>query len=444
MAQYRAIFQNAYFKGLATAAVLTAGLAVGQAQAGTTDENLEVDELTNATGQIEITGTTTDKGTDNKWGALTVSGAATTAIGQDLKISAGAKGSNYITTDDSGDAVVTGKVLTIEVASEKVTANGLTVKGTAKSGAAAVFTTANIKAGTLDVNEATSTKSGSFAANTINIGTATGNQKSAPVTPKAYVNLGDKSALGTALKNDKLLSEMTTINLNKDGKIVALSGTSSANLATSINAAVLNINGGSLVLEASDAGSGTDLQLALANGSMSDGSIAIASGSSLTIGFTEHLIKKTANDTVGLEKKFDINSGTIDAKGNITVTGKGTLFVNDGVTLTGGKPSEEATFSFSGDGTKNPTLKTSTTQLDKIDDVTKVHLKYATLELTDSEQITLGATNPSLTLAGADGLNQIHADTEITVKANNVLIDGAITPNSIVNVQAENLGTVKK
>ncbi len=33
MAQYRAIFQNAYFKGLATAAVVTMGLAVGQAHA---------------------------------------------------------------------------------------------------------------------------------------------------------------------------------------------------------------------------------------------------------------------------------------------------------------------------------------------------------------------------------------------------------------------------
>ena len=33
MAQYRAIFQNAYFKGLATAAVVTMGLAAGQAQA---------------------------------------------------------------------------------------------------------------------------------------------------------------------------------------------------------------------------------------------------------------------------------------------------------------------------------------------------------------------------------------------------------------------------
>ena len=36
MAQYRAIFKNAYFKGMATALVLTAGLAAGQAQAADT------------------------------------------------------------------------------------------------------------------------------------------------------------------------------------------------------------------------------------------------------------------------------------------------------------------------------------------------------------------------------------------------------------------------
>ena len=38
MAQYRAIFKNAYFKGMATALVLTAGLAAGQAQAANAQE----------------------------------------------------------------------------------------------------------------------------------------------------------------------------------------------------------------------------------------------------------------------------------------------------------------------------------------------------------------------------------------------------------------------
>ena len=51
MAQYRAIFQNAYFKGLATAAVVTMGLAVGQAQA----------DITNATGWQGLSGAQTEK-----------------------------------------------------------------------------------------------------------------------------------------------------------------------------------------------------------------------------------------------------------------------------------------------------------------------------------------------------------------------------------------------
>ena len=439
MAQYRAIFQNAYFKGLATAVVVTMGLAAGQAQAAASDKNLDADELSSATGEIIITGENNDKGTENKWGALNISGAANTEIGYDLKITGSAKGDNYITSDDTGNAVVTGKVLTIEVASDKVKDNGLTVKGTAQSGATAVFTTANIKAGTLDINAKDSTQSGSFAANTINIGTASSsNQKATAVTTNAYVNLGDKATLGTALANNKLLSEMTTINLNKDGKIVALSG-GAANLVNKINAAVFNVNGGSILIDATDSGSGSTSSIELASGTMTDGTLSITSGSSLAIAFTEHTIKKDANDTVGLEKKFDINSGTIDAKGNITVTGAGSVSVKDGVVLTGGKTGEEATFSFSGDGTNDPTLKTSTTQLDKIDDVTKVHLKNATLELTDDGQITLGATNPSITLANSAALNKIYADTALTIKAKDVLVDGAVDQGSVLTLNAENL-----
>ena len=60
MAQYRAIFKNAYFKGLATAALVTAGLAVGAAQAATvylpTGNNHTITK-DNASDDIIITGT---------------------------------------------------------------------------------------------------------------------------------------------------------------------------------------------------------------------------------------------------------------------------------------------------------------------------------------------------------------------------------------------------
>ena len=51
MAQYRAIFKRAYIKGLASAVLLTAGLAVGQAQAtGLTDANVATDNKLATTG----------------------------------------------------------------------------------------------------------------------------------------------------------------------------------------------------------------------------------------------------------------------------------------------------------------------------------------------------------------------------------------------------------
>ena len=59
MAQYRAIFQNAYFKGLATAAVVTMGLAVGQAQAAGAVNSKDTWEALNGqdlTGTLSVTG----------------------------------------------------------------------------------------------------------------------------------------------------------------------------------------------------------------------------------------------------------------------------------------------------------------------------------------------------------------------------------------------------
>ena len=54
LAQYRAIFKNAYFKGIASAVLLTAGLAAGQAQA---TDYTTVDQLINATDDpLEIDG----------------------------------------------------------------------------------------------------------------------------------------------------------------------------------------------------------------------------------------------------------------------------------------------------------------------------------------------------------------------------------------------------
>lgn len=283
-----------------------------------------------------------------------------------------------------------------------------------------------LKAGTLKL-ALDKAKVGKLEAKTLEIG-----QENAS-GDTAVLDLDDKAVVGKTIS--ATASENTKITLN-DGALIKTASGSGLD-GTNILAGNLTINGGEI--KAAGDGKGTNvakLNITLVDGSMNGGKITTASGDSLSIAFTDEVVK---NSGKAVDKVFSLSSGEIVAKGDITVTGKGTLFVNDGVTLTGGKPSEEATFSFSGDGTKNPTLKTSTTQLDKIDNVTKVHLKNATLELTDDNQIILGTTTPSIKLDGSAALNQIHAETDVTIKAKDVLVNGAITPKQVVHVQAENL-----
>ena len=90
MAQYRAIFNNAYFKGLATAAIVTAAMAAGQAQADTT---LTLGASKDAALKIEVT-----SGTSNATADATNKFASTISV------------SNGAILNLSGDVVAAGKV----------------------------------------------------------------------------------------------------------------------------------------------------------------------------------------------------------------------------------------------------------------------------------------------------------------------------------------------
>ena len=95
MAQYRAIFQNAYFKGLAAAAVVTMGLAAGQAQAADITQMSDLATAGNATisGTTSAVNLTTAAGA-NQWLA-------------DLVISNGQNGTPHtLKAGADGDSVV--------------------------------------------------------------------------------------------------------------------------------------------------------------------------------------------------------------------------------------------------------------------------------------------------------------------------------------------------
>ena len=82
MAQYRAIFKHAYIKGLASAVILTAGLAAGASQAADT-EGLNWGTANDTTNDITISGTATvgDKSSDYYAHDITITGFGNFTIG---------------------------------------------------------------------------------------------------------------------------------------------------------------------------------------------------------------------------------------------------------------------------------------------------------------------------------------------------------------------------
>ena len=129
MAQYRAIFQNAYFKGLATAAVVTMGLAAGQAQAAA--QNAFTGATTPTSGDtVFIDGTASGESTNTKFDAITITEDKN--LGNlNIEISKGAIAENKVETGSKAAATLTIKNLTIKGADENV---GLSLVGVASSG----------------------------------------------------------------------------------------------------------------------------------------------------------------------------------------------------------------------------------------------------------------------------------------------------------------------
>ena len=387
MAQYRAIFQNAYFKGLATAAVLTAGLAAGQAQAA---PNTAFDGTQAITGNtITITGdATTDPATtpDN------YTKIAVTATNQDNKdkaivINSGSTANNITGTDET---TFTAKSLTISSTGD--TAQGLKIDGSTNNTTADFTDFVTLTKGTIHL--VGGDNAGTLQSKKIDIGTKAAEQPKA-VEPNAILTLDKGGVLGKALAGGEL-NTLGIINLNNDGKIHAVSG-SSGKVTSTINAGQFNINGGTLSIDSDDAGtSGNAVTLKLAKGKMDGGTIAIKSGGSLTIAFTTEDITE---NTKTLEKSFAFNSGSIDAKGDITLTGKGvvTLANPDQLTINADS-AKEANFVVSGaDAQHATTLSLSKAALDNLAAKTKIDTKNAVLDITGNDQSLTLALVPAQT-----------------------------------------------
>ena len=297
MAQYRAIFQNAYFKGLATAAVLTAGLSVGQAQATTDKAAFEgyqagaTPEITQANDKLEIT----EDATNANAFTLTIKDNADNAIN-------GGTQSGTTVTAQNATIVLAGSGAAAETK--------LLISGSAQGAAKLDVGTLKVENGTLELVNSTD-KHATVEANFITLG-----KEQAPAVrageATAVVSLASGSTLGKVSATGG-----TTLKL-LGGSQILVSGNTAAVDGVNIKAADLQISGGTMTL---GGGSQTDkATITISQGSMTGGSITVAKSGEATIA-----AQKPANSTDAV--KFDVTGGSVEVSGKLVVSGDVALSV---------------------------------------------------------------------------------------------------------------------
>ena len=356
MAQYRAIFKNAYFKGMASAVLLTAGLAAGAAQAA------DIDETTwgNLTAVDGVTTVTGDQNADDTSGNYTDFSFNTSGT---FSIDAV---QNIIIENKSGGNTVTasGAALTVTGTNTTITLQGS--GGNAASGALSIVGS-GANAAKLDVK-------------TFNVG------------------VGELTLTGgNAASGDATLKAGTINLMGGDGSKITLSGTSGSGAAVLQGHLTSTVTDPSKLTEIVFSGTnnilktyGTNLQVKITG----------ASGTGATLDLTpEGGVAETAENqllqiTVGT---FDLqNSSNANSGATFTIQ-KGTLEIGDQVVLTssGTNTSGAGTFKLSGSNATDATMRISSAKLksfltvDKADGTNNdgagsIQLTKGTLELTDN------------------------------------------------------------
>ena len=383
MAQYRAIFQNAYFKGLATAAVVTMGLAAGQAQAAAIDSADAWGKLTGLENKVEGSET------------ITLSGSNITNDNA-FKLEITSSGSHVI---KSGSAIASNAEIVYN--------------NTASAGSITIQT--DTDAGVLDVNKFTLTQgtvnisgSGSaLKAGTLEIG------GEAVEDGKALITLASGAFVGKSGSNATDFN--TELTLNKGAKI-----TTSGDSSGSIYAAKLNMNDGAISVSGSSATA--TLTLNVNKGEINGGTLEAGQSGSLTINLSK------IGETVG---DVSINKGDIKVASGSTllVSGEGTLSIADEANFSGGA---DAIVNITG-GAQPLTVELSKTQFKEIADNSKLTLTSGSLNFTDALDL---ATDITLTDGSSVGLKAASGS---KIGGANITVSNAITSGGEVSVAADKL-----
>ena len=201
MAQYRAIYQSAYLKGLASAIIVTASLAAGQAQAAALDSfnGLKSNETITIPGNKDSL--TITSGTTNDSAEFKVQ--ITSGKGIDNKVEGATASAKKATFE------INGADTTLKVAATGAGAGGT---GTAAEGSLTIGTL-DVKKGSVTV-EANGNKSATLAASQIKVGNGGKITVAGTNTPTVASTLGD------ATKTTYTLDSGSTITLGASGAMV--------------------------------------------------------------------------------------------------------------------------------------------------------------------------------------------------------------------------------
>ena len=388
LAQYRAIFKRAYVKGLASAVLLTAGLAAAQAQAA--DLNNDSGSALEAEKAITI-------GSGGDFDKIQISGGFTNDWNADVTITSGAASSagNAILGSGSDNVAITGTgSLTIAVTETTPSGNGLLIVGDGKS-ASLTLDKVDVQRGELQVADSGSNSSGtvSLVAGTITIGkTATSEEEAtgrAAAAREAYLTVKADSDAGSTLGNDQ-----STITVNKTGQLTL---TAASTKTATVNADNLTIGEGGLLLIN---GEGTS-KIAAVDLNIEAGAFGVVAGSA-SGSFTGENATVAGNLLVNgtLDITTDSTSGTVTlAEGSNTVisktvtVNKGTLEVQSGADLHATAGTAKIEIKNGGDANTNVTLKIDSSALESF---LNSGDKYTAI----NEDGSLGAENGATGVAG--------------------------------------------
>ena len=375
MAQYRAIFKRAYIKGIASAVLLTAGLAAGQAQAATYNSLTTINDASGDV--ITIDGTASPADTANievKDDDKTLNKDVVFNLGNDsdFKITAsGTAGTTVIMDGNKNDITINGNgtgsgdfTFGAEDADEKLQIKNLgtlTIQNNAKvtvtagsgssgAGVDVYADTIKIDNSTVDILQHVSGSSPDVKGqNAILRGktiTVTGSD--------AVINLGSADAArsggGRATlgwRSDATLDSNNNPTSNKAGSDITLSGGATLNLigrtedANAYNTQGSQVWGDSLTADKSFVEvSGAGAQIWTHTNKFTDTSLHVANKAQLVIKPFEFRVMKDGNTDNDHSFSF-INGTTTFDGGNLVVEGNlqvaGTVVINDNVNLTAGE-----------------------------------------------------------------------------------------------------------